>query len=671
MNALHFSDVNALTKQPFYTIVTYQVMYKAKIMFDDKKYEEALAYLAEHEVQICDERALRQMQANLLVEMNELSRAEALYRRMLDENRENHNLYAGLERCLGMTDATPEADRLAVYTEYRTKFPKAHAPQLLPLFFTTGATFEKLLDEYLRFAIRKGMCPMFRNIRQVYSDPAKVGIVEKLANSYLASLTAGNKFDAAGEVQPPTCFVWASYFAAQHFDKTGDHVKAMEVIDAAIAHTPTVLELYMAKAKILKHAGNLTDAAHWLNYARELDTADRYINSKSVKYMLRANEVDKAATTVALFTREATDPMEHLSEMQAFWFETEQAKAFARMGNVGKALKKIKTIEGHFSQMVEDQFDFHTYCIRKMTLRAYHGLMNMEDNIRGHRFYVSAAVVGIDCYLGLHDKPYGSKEREESEAASAGMTPAERKKMLSKQKKAAKKAAADAAAASAAKDGKGKKAVVKSEDDEDKKVKADEDPMGELLMKTTEPLEEALKLLKPLMLLAPNRIESHLAAFEVYVRKGKVLLMLRSLKRAQKIDPNHPDVHRAQVQCLVKSKELAATTHPKVQAVLDAELPAVLSGVMDAEKLISAYSAANPKSLPALLAVAEMTALVTPAKMGDAAAGLAVADLAALDGVTLPVCRAVHACLAQKFKDAAGATKFLASSKVQFSLATW
>jgi peptide alpha-N-acetyltransferase len=39
--------------------------------------------------------------------------------------------------------------------------------------------------------------------------------------------------------------VWALYFGAQHYDHVGDQVKAVALIDRAIEHTPTVLELYV------------------------------------------------------------------------------------------------------------------------------------------------------------------------------------------------------------------------------------------------------------------------------------------------------------------------------------------------------------------------------------------------------------------------------------------
>ena len=53
----------------------------------------------------------------------------------------------------------------------------------------------------------------------------------------------------------------------------------------------------------LKHAGDLNESSKAMEEARTLDTADRYVNCKSVKYLFRINEIDKAVETAGLFTR--------------------------------------------------------------------------------------------------------------------------------------------------------------------------------------------------------------------------------------------------------------------------------------------------------------------------------------------------------------------------------
>jgi len=66
------------------------------------------------------------------------------------------------------------------------------------------------------------------------------------------------------------------------------------LVEEAIEHTPTLIELYLLKGKIFKHVGDLDEAVKCLDEAQSLDTADRYINCKCAKYMLRAGQVAKA-----------------------------------------------------------------------------------------------------------------------------------------------------------------------------------------------------------------------------------------------------------------------------------------------------------------------------------------------------------------------------------------
>lgn len=51
---------------------------------------------------------------------------------------------------------------------------------------------------------------------------------------------------------PPTVLIWCLHFAAQHYNHLGQYDRALELSQEAIDHTPTVVELYMVKADILK-----------------------------------------------------------------------------------------------------------------------------------------------------------------------------------------------------------------------------------------------------------------------------------------------------------------------------------------------------------------------------------------------------------------------------------
>ena len=53
----------------------------------------------------------------------------------------------------------------------------------------------------------------------------------------------------------------------------------------------------------MQHAGDPITAWHCMDEAQSLDTADRYINSKCAKYMLRANLIKEAEELCSKFTR--------------------------------------------------------------------------------------------------------------------------------------------------------------------------------------------------------------------------------------------------------------------------------------------------------------------------------------------------------------------------------
>jgi N-alpha-acetyltransferase 15/16, NatA auxiliary subunit len=96
--------------------------------------------------------------------------------------------------------------------------------------------------------------------------------------------------------------------------------------------------------------------------------------------------------------------MEDLVEMQCMWFALECGLSYVRQGKPGLALKKFHQIFKHFEDISDDQFDFHTYSLRRMTLLPYVDLLKFEDRLRDHPYYYKAATAAIDIYLKLHDK---------------------------------------------------------------------------------------------------------------------------------------------------------------------------------------------------------------------------------------------------------------------------
>uniref|UniRef100_A0A5G2Q904 N-alpha-acetyltransferase 15, NatA auxiliary subunit n=1 Tax=Sus scrofa TaxID=9823 RepID=A0A5G2Q904_PIG len=519
------------------------LLYQNQVLREAGLYREALEHLCTYEKQICDKLAVEETKGELLLQLCRLEDAADVYRGLQERNPENWAYYKGLEKALKPANML---ERLKIYEEAWTKYPRGLVPRRLPLNF--------LSDD--------------------------------------------------GKEEPPTTLLWVQYYLAQHYDKIGQPSIALEYINTAIESTPTLIELFLVKAKIYKHAGNIKEAARWMDEAQALDTADRFINSKCAKYMLKANLIKEAEEMCSKFTREGTSAVENLNEMQCMWFQTECAQAYKAMNKFGEALKKCHEIERHFIEITDDQFDFHTYCMRKITLRSYVDLLKLEDVLRQHPFYFKAARIAIEIYLKLHDNPL-TDENKEHEADTANMSDKELKKLRNKQRRAQKKAQIEEEKKNAEKEKQQRNQKKKKDDDDEEIGGPKEELIPEKLAKVETPLEEAIKFLTPLKNLVKNKIETHLFAFEIYFRKEKFLLMLQSVKRAFAIDSSHPWLHECMIRlfstAVCESKDLPDT----VRTVLKQEMNR-LFGATNPKNFNETFLKRNSDSLPHRLSAAKM-----------------------------------------------------------------
>ncbi|XP_031636595.1 N-alpha-acetyltransferase 15, NatA auxiliary subunit [Contarinia nasturtii] len=558
------------------------LLYQNQILQESGDFEKALKHIEEFESQIVDKLAVRETMGDLCLKLGNFEKAATIYEGLIKRNPENTLYYAKFIESKRVEQPEAITD---LYRKFQTDYPRAICPKRLPLNVASGELFRELIDDFLRRGLRKGVPPLFVSLRSMYKDEEKVKIITQVVLDYYVNLKESNHFskkdrESNQPIEPASALLWTLYFLAQHYDFLRVTEKAIEFINEAIEHTPTLIELFVCKGRIFKHAGDLIEAFKWLDEAQSLDTADRYINSKCAKYMLRANLVKEAEDICAKFTREDVSAMENLNEMQCMWFQTECAQAYQRLEKWGDALKKCHEIDRHFSEIIEDQFDFHTYCMRKMTLRAYVGLLRLEDILRQHPFYFKAAKCAIEVYIRLYDKPLPS-EKQIEDVDTENLPPSELKKLRNKQRKAKKKAELESAQAAQAQ-------VKKEQHNKSRQQNQDGDPeapqLDELipdkLARPDDPLEKAIEFLKPLQLLAKDCIETHLLAFEIYYRKNKLLLMLQSIKRAQAIDATNAQLHF----CIVRfSKMLKSVTNnvelnEHVKIVLERETAKIFNG---------------------------------------------------------------------------------------------
>ncbi|ORZ01390.1 NMDA receptor-regulated protein 1-domain-containing protein [Syncephalastrum racemosum] len=527
------------------------LMYHNTLIEETGDYAAALKHLDAVEAKVTDSRGVQEKRALYLSKLGKQAEAEAEYRKLISENPHDRGYTKSLLALRNLDEESKRAEAYAFLTELAAEYPRSKAIEDLVLTYATGEAFTTRAAAVIQHALRKGVPSIFINLKKHYTDAEKKAAIEKLVLGYRESLEKDGTF-GSGNKEIPTVLLWTYYFIAQHYDYVGDQETALKYIDRAIEHTPTVVELYMTKGRIYKHKGDLQRAAAIVNDARELDLQDRFINSKCAKYMLRAGDIERAEQLMGLFTRKEVAPVQDLIDMQCQWFITEEAFAYLKKKDYGRALKKFHTIEKFYVDIFDDQFDFHTYCLRKMTLRSYVDMLRFEDHLRQHPYYMRAAQGAVEAYTALADKLKAVAAEE------AAMSEVERQKARAKARKAAQKEA----------ERREQEAQAAKKNNKDPKKPVDQDPYGTKYAQTTTPLEDALQFVKPLQSLAPNNPTTHRLGFEIYVRQSQWLLALRCLVKLRQLDADTTEL----VARFKKDVAAAGTLDPVVQKAIDAQL---------------------------------------------------------------------------------------------------
>ncbi|KAK8331644.1 hypothetical protein V6Z11_A10G088200 [Gossypium hirsutum] len=593
------------------------LLYKISLLEEHGFLERALEELHKKEPKIVDKLTYKEQEVSLLVKLGCLEEGANLYKALLTMNPDNYRYYEGLQKCFVLYSengkySSDEIDQLdALYKSLAEQYTWSSAVKRIPLDFLQGDKFREAAISYIKPLLTKGVPSLFSDLSPLYDHPGKADMLEQLILELEHSIRINGRYPDRTEKEPPSTLLWILFFLAQHYDRRGQYDVAISKIDEAIQHTPTVIDLYSVKSRILKHAGDLVAAASLADEARCMDLADRYINSECVKRMLQADQVALAEKTAVLFTKDG-DQHNNLHDMQCMWYELASGESYFRQGDLGRALKKFLAVEKHYADITEDQFDFHSYCLRKMTLRAYVEMLKFQDRLHSHAYFHKAAAGAIRCYLKFYDSPVNSPAEEEDNTSK---TPSQKKKMKKQRKaeRAKKEAEEKNEESSASGNSKFGKRHIKP---------VDPDPYGEKLLKTEDPLSEATKYLKLLQKNSPDSLETHLLSFEVNMRKQKILLAFQAVKQLLRLDAENPDSHRCLIKFFHKVGSMPAPVtdaEKLVWSVLEAERP-LISQLQ--EKTLSeankVFLGKHEDSLMHRVAVAEMLFTLDPTEKPEA-----------------------------------------------------
>lgn len=574
------------------------LMYHIRILEDMGDFQSAVDMLESHDRtkggSVLNRMAGTEVKARLLAKLKESNaddeqktawteQADAAWRWLLSQNADGYEYYKGFLANQGIdlanvTDENREKALEMLHGYFNAQF--ATAPRRLALHVATGQEFKDLIKPYLTNALTKGIPSLFADLKPLYGDPAKRQIIEDTVEEFRTTL-ATSPPSTGDSIEPTTC-LWALYLLAQHHSYLGRHKQALEILDVAITHTPTLPELYMTRARVLKRAGDPHGAARAMNDARLLDGQDRFINTKTGKYLLRAGMVNEADAIFSKFTRGGASAAVDLEEMQAMHYLIEQGDSYRRAGKLNLALKKYYVIQKVFESFREDQYEFHQYSVRKTILNVYTEMLKWEDNVRSHPGFIHAAVATVQIWVALYDDATLGPSLQPAETTASDVSS---KKAINKAKKAARKGQPEADGANS------KKATATQSEDKglDPPRPKDDDPEGLKLVLAEDPLERADKYLTGLSELVPQNMDICFAIYDVAIRRKKYLQAVRMLTRAHSLDSEHPDLHSRIVHLRNTVSSLPEPIPAPVGPVLAESIASLLPAEVSLELFNSQY----------------------------------------------------------------------------------
>ena len=403
---------DTMKKQEYHEVV----LFKTQILFKLKKYEECIDVLEKNLESKCVDRiTFYENIINSCVKINNIEKGVKYCKLALKINPENimtylnyfnlkvKNINLNKYEDLFILEENSE-ERKNIYEiltkEIEPELTKVKITEKLKLGLTFGEDFKKLFSQYFLKSIKFNLPSFFNNIKFIYQYPqqkVKIQIIQDIVTSNITEIEKNNSLSKEiielnkdnSNLNIPPVFIWVYYFAAQHFDILGESENALEYINKAIKSTPSVVEFFMVKSKILKHNLLFEEAAQAMGKAKDLDLSDRYLNAKHAKSVARKGDVDESANIMMEFVK---NPLieENMLRYQCLWFKIESGMAYLKKGKLLMAHRMFKGILDNFKEMFEDQNDFYNYSLRRYMLKDFCSLIKYSKTMFKDEIVVSS-----------------------------------------------------------------------------------------------------------------------------------------------------------------------------------------------------------------------------------------------------------------------------------------
>jgi len=196
---------------------------------------------------------------------------------------------------------------------------------------------------------------------------------------------------------------------------------------------------------------------------------------------------------------------------------------------------------------------------------------------------VNSALAAARMFIDIYDSPASTRQIYESNA----------KRVASKAKKSGAQGLDGAKKISSTPNG-----TVASD-------QKDSDPLGHLIVASSDPLEEADKLIQPLLDCADDVLEVWIVTYDLAIRRDQLLLAIRALQKAKHMDPENPDLHIRTIEVHRRVSSLSSPTDPISEIIIES-MRSIVPDEITVDLFNQLYSQRNSTNPLAIYAAAKV-----------------------------------------------------------------
>lgn len=424
-------------------------LFKIKLLVKQSKYNEAIDYLKSNEKEFIDKTQYNQDLCKLHLHVNDYSSAEGCVDKLIQINNENIEYIlikykilliqnqtkfqveslTSFNDLVNIYESSSEDERkslLNIYFQLKTndklKLDKSKVGYKIELVLLNEEEFKIHINKYLKNGIFTSNPTILIYIEWIYVyQPKKLSlikeIIHELINEYSQSQTI-----YGSDIVPH--IAWFHYYLSLHFKKLCDFKLALHYINLSIDTTPTVVDFFVLKSKILEKIFLFKEADKSYNKARLLDVGDRYLNAKHGKILLRSDLLENSQKVMKEFVK---DPLidENIEHVQCCWYILESSELHLRNGEIAQGERLLLSVINIFNSIFEDEFDFFNYCLRRNCVYTFSESLEYMDRLfENKNIFKSLQLINYlyDCLCIIESSNEKEKEMKEKECLSLNET---------------------------------------------------------------------------------------------------------------------------------------------------------------------------------------------------------------------------------------------------------